>query len=139
MDPDLYKIFKEKWGSRPIVPGRYYDFEALKTDNIILQNYTDVIGWTKFLQIREKHYPKLVQAFFFRAKVYPNKALIVSKIKDIEISLTPEDLGKILSLPNDGNCLYGDNWNEKLGIDIEFVYNNVFEHLCVLDALLTVL
>lgn len=127
MDPVHYKIFKEKWSSRPIVPGRYYDFEALKTDKIVLQKYTDAMGWTKFLQIREKHYPKLVRAFFCRAKVYPDKALIVSKIKDIEISLTPEELGTILSLPTDGNCLFGDNWNEKLGIDIEFINNNVFE------------
>ena len=85
------------------------------------------MGWTKFLQIREKHYPKLVRAFFCRAEVYPDKALIISKIKDIQISLTPEDLGNILSLPIDGNCLFGENWNEKLGIDMEFINNNVFE------------
>lgn len=80
-----------------------------------------------FFQIREKHYPKLVQAFFFQAKVYPDKALIIYRIKDIDISLTPEDLGKILSLPVDGNCVFGDHWNEKLGVDMELMYNNSFE------------
>ena len=115
MDPDLHKIFKEKWCGRPIVPGMYFDFAALQTKKIILQKFTDAMGWTKFLRIREKHYPKLVQTFFFRVEVYPDKSLIISKMKDIKISLAPEELGKILSLPIDGNCLYGDDWNEKLG------------------------
>ena len=127
MDLDLHQIFKEKWSSRPIVPGRYFDFIALEAEKIMMRKYTDALGWTKFLQIRERHYPKLVRAFFFQAKVYPDKALIVSKIKGIEISLTPESLGKILSLPTDGNCLSEDNWNEKLELDMEFVYNNTFE------------
>ena len=127
MDIDLHQISKEKWSSRPVVPGRYFDFAALDAERIMMRKYTDALGWTKFLQIREWHYPNLVQAFFFQAKVYPNKALIVSKIKGIEISLTPESLGKILSLPTDGSCLSGENWNEKLELDMEFVYNITFE------------
>jgi len=69
MDPTHYKTFKEKWSSRLIVPGRYFDFEALKTKDISLQKFTDAMGWTKFLQIHEKHYPKLVRAFFCRAEI----------------------------------------------------------------------
>jgi hypothetical protein len=127
MDDDRYKIFKEKWSVRPVVPGRYFDFESLDRAKINLLRFTDALGWTKALQIREKYFPKLVQAFFFQAKVFPGKSLIVSKIKDVEIYLTPENLGKLLSLPTDGICLYGDDWNDKLGIDMEFIYNNLFE------------
>jgi len=33
MNPDLHKIFKEKWSGRPIVPGRYFDFKGLEDEN----------------------------------------------------------------------------------------------------------
>jgi len=56
-DPMLKKEFKEKWGSRSIVMGRYYDFVKLGNDKVVLKEYVDEQGWTKFLQLRERHYP----------------------------------------------------------------------------------
>jgi len=53
----LKKEFKEKWGSRAIVMGRYYYFVKLGNDKVVLKEYVDEQGWTKFLQLRERHYP----------------------------------------------------------------------------------
>jgi len=48
-DPMLKKEFKEKWGNRSIGIGRYFDFVKLESDKIVLEEYVNEQGWTKFL------------------------------------------------------------------------------------------
>ncbi|KEH20461.1 hypothetical protein MTR_8g078850 [Medicago truncatula] len=126
MEPEDYEIFKDRWACRPVVVGRYFDFAALASEKIMLKDETDCLGWTKFLQTRERHYPKMVQAFFCQAKGFAEKSLIISTIKGIKIELTPEKLGKILSLPIDGNCVYGDDWSQKLSVNLDVFYKKIF-------------
>jgi len=126
-DPTLKKEFKEKWGNRSIGIGRYYDFVKLENDKIVLKEYVDEQGWTKFLQLRERHYPKLIQAFYFMAEAYPEESLIVSRIKDVEIRLTPEVISEILGISNTGQTVFGDNWFEKLDVDPDNVYKLLFK------------
>ncbi|KEH19441.1 hypothetical protein MTR_8g059230 [Medicago truncatula] len=94
-DPTLKKDFKEKWGNRSIGVGRYYDFVKLEKDKVVLKEYVDEQGRTKFLQLRKRHYPKLIQAFYFMVEAYPEESLIVSRIKDVEIRLTPQSIMKM--------------------------------------------
>ncbi|KEH16094.1 hypothetical protein MTR_0334s0040 [Medicago truncatula] len=126
MEPEDYAIFKDRWFCRPVVEGRYFDFAALVSEKIMLQDETDCLGWTKFLQTRERHYPKMVQAFFSQAKGFVEKSLIISTIKGTKIELTRERLGKILSLPVDGNCVYGDDWSQKLYVNLDEFYKKIF-------------
>jgi len=123
MEPEDYAIFKDRWACRPVVTGRYFDFDSLAKEKIMLKDETDCLGWTKFLQTRERHFPKMVQAFFCQAKGYAEKSLIISTIKGTKIELTPERLGKILSLPLDGN---GDDWSQKLSVNLNEFYKKIF-------------
>ncbi|AET02531.1 hypothetical protein MTR_8g041950 [Medicago truncatula] len=72
-DKDLKKDFKEKWSTRPIGVGRFIDFAKLEKEKISLKEYSDALGWTKFQEIRERYYPKVIQAFYFRAEVLLEK------------------------------------------------------------------
>ncbi|AES97712.2 hypothetical protein MTR_5g058770 [Medicago truncatula] len=109
LDPEQEQDFYEKWAPRPIAIGRYVDFEDLDKEEILLRAFTDKMGWTHFLQIREKTYKKVVQAFYSQAKAYSEKSLIISTIKGKQISLTPEVIAQHLNLPSDGLCVYGEN------------------------------
>ncbi|AES78759.1 hypothetical protein MTR_7g045120 [Medicago truncatula] len=126
-DPSLKKDFKEKWGNRSIGIGRYYDFVKLEKDKVVLKEYVDEQGWTKFLQLRERHYPKLIQAFYFMAEAYPEESLIVSRIKDVEIRLTPQVISNTLGISNTGQTVFGDDWFEKLEVNSENVYKLLFK------------
>jgi len=57
IDPELTETFFEKWSSRPIGVGRYFDFEKLQDAEIFVKQYPDALGWVPFLQIKEKYYP----------------------------------------------------------------------------------
>ena len=35
-------------------------------------------------------------------------------------------IGKLFEIPFNGNCVYGDSWDEKLEVDLEKVYKEVF-------------
>lgn len=123
----LKKEFKEKWGTRSIGVGRYFDFNKLESEKIVLKAYVEEQGWTNFLQIRERHYPKLIQAFYFMAEVYPEESLIVSRIKDVEICLTPRVISDYFDIPNIGQTVFGNDWFEKLGVDPTNVYKLIFK------------
>jgi len=56
IDPSLSKTFYEKWSSKPIGVGRYYDFDKLERDEVFVKQYPDKLGWVPFLQIREIYY-----------------------------------------------------------------------------------
>ena len=56
------------------------------------------------------------------AEVYPEKSLIVSRIKDIEIRITPKVISNILGISNSDQTVFGDKWFEELGVDPTKVY-----------------
>jgi hypothetical protein len=86
------------------------------------------MGWTHFLQIREKTYKKVVQAFYCQATAYSEKSLIISTIKGKQISLTPDLIAEYLNLPSDGFCVYGDNWDLDLKVNLTDVFSYIFKN-----------
>jgi len=92
VDTSLNKTFYEKWSTRPIGVGRYYDFDKLERDEIFVKQYRAKLGWVPFLQIRERYYLEAIQAFYLMVECYPDKDLIVSNIKGIEIHITLEEI-----------------------------------------------
>jgi len=80
-------MFFEKWSFRPIGVGRYFDFDKLQDAEIFVKQYPDALGWVPFLQIREKYYPKVVQAFYYMPECYPDKNMIISHIKDVKVEM----------------------------------------------------
>jgi len=127
IDPSLNKTFYEKWSSRPIGVGRFYDFDKLERDEIFIKQYPDKLGWVPFLQIRERHYPEAIQAFYLMAECYPEKDLIVSTIKDVKIRISLEEISTILKIPISGPTIYGDDWYDVLGLDYEIVCKTIFK------------
>lgn len=114
----MTKDFEEKWATHPIAIERYVDFKALDDEDILLRRFTDAMGWTSFLQIRERNYPKLIKAFYFQVETLPDKNLFVSFIKGVKISLTPQVIHKNLGLLADGSSVHGDSWDIDLRLDL---------------------
>jgi hypothetical protein len=54
------KKFRNKWRTRPVAAGRFFDFQALEKRDLDLKSFTDYQGWSSFLQIKETYYPRLV-------------------------------------------------------------------------------
>jgi hypothetical protein len=101
-------LFDFKWSRRTVAPGRFHDFEAFEKQNFKLKSYFENQGWTGFLQMKEKFYPRLVQYFYFNAKFSPKTNTLKTMVRDVEIELTPSILSNILGIPNKGNCLFGN-------------------------------
>jgi len=127
IDPSLNKIFYEKWSSRPIGVGRYYDFDKLESDKIFVKQYPDKLGWVPFLQIREIYHTEAIQVFYLMAECYPDKDLIVSKIKGVKIHITLEEISNILNIPISGSVVFGDEWYNALGLDYDYVCKAIFK------------
>jgi len=60
-------------------------------------------------------------------EVFPEKSLIVSRIKDIEIRITPKVISDILGISNFGQTVFGDKWFEELDVDSSNVYKLLFK------------
>ncbi|CAJ2652244.1 unnamed protein product [Trifolium pratense] len=98
------------WNGKPVPSCRYYDFANLASGGIDVMKLTESQGWTHLFRMRETVYPRVVQAFYFNAKVDPENDQIKSTLRNVEIILTPEILGNYLNLPTDGAKLNGDTW-----------------------------
>nr|XP_027188629.1 uncharacterized protein LOC113785792 [Cicer arietinum] len=90
-------------------------------------HHTDVLGWTSFIKISESYFPDVVRAFYCNAKTFADKSLFISKIKGVEIRLTPDILANILQLPTEGPSVFGDNWYSALGLRNTDVLADLFE------------
>jgi len=54
-------------------------------------------------------------------EVFPRKSLIVSRIKEIEICLTPKLIREIFDIPLEGGIVFGDDWFIELDVQFENV------------------
>ncbi|XP_045798146.1 uncharacterized protein LOC123892406 [Trifolium pratense] len=104
------KIFQEKWRTKPIAPGRFFNFEALQSHPLEIKAYTDFQGWSSFLSLKEIYYPRLVQAFYFKAKCDRENCTIKTTVKGVEFELNPDVIADVFKIPNDGFMSYGRNW-----------------------------
>ncbi|PNX58451.1 hypothetical protein L195_g059198, partial [Trifolium pratense] len=59
------------WNVKPVPSCRYYDFANLASGGIDVMKLTESQGWTHLFRMRETVYPRVVQAFYFNAKVDP--------------------------------------------------------------------
>jgi hypothetical protein len=112
--PHLDSIFAESWALRPVAVGKIYDFEDLLSGGFDILKPVNHQGWTNFLRMKDVYFPKLVRAFYFKAKGYPDKSMIVSNIKGVEIRLEPDTLADIIGIPKGGIQVCGPNWYSKL-------------------------
>ena len=127
IDPELTKIFFEKWSSRPIGVGRYFDFNKLQEAEIFVKQYPDALGWVPFLQIREKYYLEVVQAFYYMAECYPDKNVIISHIKGVKVEINLETISKFLNIPLEGPAVFGDDWYDVLHLDRNAVLETIYK------------
>ncbi|KEH16017.1 hypothetical protein MTR_0378s0020, partial [Medicago truncatula] len=107
--PHLDSIFAENWAFRPVAVGKVYDFEDLLSGGFDILSPTKHQGWTEFLRMKDVYFPKLVRAFYFKAKGYPNKSIIVSNLKGVEIRLEPDIHADIIGIPKGGMQVMGSN------------------------------
>ncbi|CAJ2633079.1 unnamed protein product [Trifolium pratense] len=114
------------WNVKPVPSCRYYDFANLASGGIDVMKLTEAQGWTHLFKMRETVYPRVVQAFYFNAKVDPENDLIKSTLRNVEINLTPEILGKYLNLPIDGAKLIGDTWYSEAQVKKEDLIQEMF-------------
>ncbi|GAU48429.1 hypothetical protein TSUD_405590 [Trifolium subterraneum] len=120
------KKFRNKWRTRPIAPGRVFNFQALEKQDLDLKSFADYQGWSSFLQIKETYYPRLVQAFYFEAKFDSESNNIRSVVKGKEIVLTADFIGTLFKLPTDGFKSFGKEWYSQAGVTIEDVREPLF-------------
>ncbi|GAU40668.1 hypothetical protein TSUD_397810 [Trifolium subterraneum] len=120
------KKFRNKWRTRPVAAGRVFDFHALEKQDLDLKSYTDFQGWSSFLLIKETYYPRLIQAFFFKAKFDNDLNSIRSVVKGKEIVLTAEFIGTLFKLPTDDFKCFGKEWYSQAGVTIEDVREPLF-------------
>lgn len=84
--PHLDSIFAESWAFRPVAVGKVYDFEDLLSGGFDILSPAKHQGWTeflRFLRMKDVYFPKLVRAFYFKAKGFPDKSIIVSNLKGV--------------------------------------------------------
>jgi hypothetical protein len=77
--------------------------------------------------LRETHYPTLIQAFYFNAAISSEKNQIISEVKTKKIRITEELLGNLLILPTKGNQVYGPTWFAMLDVDKSTLLHELFE------------
>ncbi|GAU48960.1 hypothetical protein TSUD_406680 [Trifolium subterraneum] len=121
------KRFLNKWRTRPIVAGRFFNLQALERHELDLKYYTDYQGWSHFLQIKETYYPRLVQAFFYQAHCDNDTNTIRSIVKGVEIVLDVEFIARFFKLPTDGLKAYGSNWYSQANVSIDEVRESLFK------------
>ncbi|GAU45464.1 hypothetical protein TSUD_400670 [Trifolium subterraneum] len=121
------KRFIKKWRTRPIAAGRFFNLQALEKHELDLKYYTDYQGWSSFLQIKETYYPRLVQAFFFKAHCDNDTNTIRSIVKGTEIVLAVDFIAKFFKLPTDGFKFYGSHWYSQANVTIDEVREPLFK------------
>jgi hypothetical protein len=109
-----------------VLPGRVYNFDDLINTNHDLTKYPNPLGWTHLFNLRETHYPTLIQAFYFNAAISSEKNQIISEVKTTKIRITEELLGNLLNLPTKGNQVYGPTWFAMLDVDKSTLLHEFF-------------
>ncbi|GAU51913.1 hypothetical protein TSUD_416960 [Trifolium subterraneum] len=74
----------------------------------------------------ETIYPLLVQAFYFNAQVFPEKDMITSNIKDVELVVDPYVIGSLIGIKSEGLEVYGNDWYDQVKISKEELKKKMF-------------
>ncbi|GAU12036.1 hypothetical protein TSUD_196600 [Trifolium subterraneum] len=114
------------WMTKPVAVSRLYNFAELSIGGVDLEKFVEPFEWKSFFQIKETVYPLLVQAFYFNAQVFPDKDMITSNIKDVELVLDPYVIGSLIGIKSEGLEVYGNDWYDQVKINKEELKRKMF-------------
>ncbi|GAU51809.1 hypothetical protein TSUD_415970 [Trifolium subterraneum] len=126
IQPEDEKIFDKYWKTKPIAVSRMYNFAELSIGGVDLVKFVEPFEWKSFFHIKETVYPLLVQAFYFNAQVFPEKDLITSNIKDVELVVDPYVIGSLIGIKSEGLEVYGNDWYDQVKINKEDLKKKMF-------------
>ncbi|GAU10920.1 hypothetical protein TSUD_426750, partial [Trifolium subterraneum] len=105
---------------------RLYNFVELSIGGVDLVKFVEPFEWKSFFHIKEIVYPLLVQAFYYNAQVFPEKDMITSNIKDVELVVDPYVIGSLIGIKSEGLEVYGNDWYDQVKISKEELKKKMF-------------
>ncbi|GAU35300.1 hypothetical protein TSUD_389250 [Trifolium subterraneum] len=126
IQPEDEEIFQKYWMTKPVAVSRLYNFAELSSGGVDLEKFVEPFEWKSFFQIKENVYPLLVQAFYYNAQVFPDKDLITSNIKDVELVVDPYVIGSLIEIKSEGLEVYGNDWYDQVKISKEELKRKMF-------------
>ncbi|GAU51377.1 hypothetical protein TSUD_413100 [Trifolium subterraneum] len=126
IQPEDEEIFDKYWKTKPVAVSRLYNFAELSIGGVDLVKFVEPFEWKSFFHIKETVYPLLVQAFYYNAQVFPEKDLITSNIKDVEIVVDPNVIGSLNGIKSEGLEVYGNDWYDQVKISKEKLKKKMF-------------
>ncbi|GAU47045.1 hypothetical protein TSUD_181580 [Trifolium subterraneum] len=126
IQPEDEEIFDKYWKTKHVVVSRMYKFAELSLGGVDLVKFVEPFEWKSFFHIKETVYPLLVQAFYYNAKVFPEKDLITSNINDVELVVDPYVIGSLIGIKSEGLEVYGNDWYDQVKINKEDLKKKMF-------------
>ncbi|GAU49927.1 hypothetical protein TSUD_408280 [Trifolium subterraneum] len=126
IQPEDEEIFDKYWKTKPVAVSTLYNFAELSIGGVDLVNFVEPFEWKSFIHIKETVYPLLVQAFYFNTQVFPEKDMITSNIKDVELVVDPYVIGSLIGIKIDGLEVYGNDWYDQVKISKEELKKKMF-------------
>ncbi|GAU50365.1 hypothetical protein TSUD_284630 [Trifolium subterraneum] len=126
IQPEDEEIFDKYWKTKPVAVSRMYNFAELSIGGVDLVKFVEPFEWKIFFHIKETVYPLLVQAFYFNAKVFPEKDFITSNIKDVELVVDPFVIGSLIGIKSEGLEVYGNDWYDQVKITKDDLKKKMF-------------
>ncbi|GAU29254.1 hypothetical protein TSUD_392040 [Trifolium subterraneum] len=126
IQPEDEEIFDKYWKTKPVAVSRMYNFAELSIGGVDLVKFVEPFEWKSFFHFKETIYPLLVQAFYFNAQVFPEKDLITSNIKDVELVVDPYVIGSVIGIKSEGMEVYGNDWYDQVKINKEDLKKKMF-------------
>ncbi|GAU24551.1 hypothetical protein TSUD_148920 [Trifolium subterraneum] len=120
------EIFDKYWKTKPVAVSRLYNFAELSIGGVDLVKFVEPFEWKSFFHIKETVYPLLVQAFYFNAQVFPEKDMITSNIKDVELVVDRYVIGSLIGIKSEGLEVYGNYWYDQVKISKEELKKKMF-------------
>ncbi|GAU45949.1 hypothetical protein TSUD_301580 [Trifolium subterraneum] len=126
IQPEDEEIFEKYWMTKPVAVSRLNNFAELSIGGVDLEKFVEPFEWKSFFHIKETVYPLLVQAFYYNAQVFPDKDLITSNIKDLELVVDPYVIGSLIGIKSEGLEVYGNDWYDQVKISKEELKRKMF-------------
>ncbi|GAU50933.1 hypothetical protein TSUD_411300 [Trifolium subterraneum] len=126
IQPEDEEIFDKYWKTKPVAVSRLYNFAELSIGGVDLVKFVEPFEWKSFFHIKETVYPLLVQAFYYNAQVFPEKDMITSNIKDVELVVDPYVIGSLIGIKSEGLEVYGNDWYDQVKISKEELKKKMF-------------
>ncbi|GAU43811.1 hypothetical protein TSUD_248000 [Trifolium subterraneum] len=97
IQPEDEEIFQKYWMTKPVAVSRLYNFAELSSG-----------------------------AFYYNAQVFPDKDMITSNIKDVELVVDPYVIGSLIGIKSEGLEVYKNDWYDQVKISKEELKRKMF-------------